>query len=135
MAISSVRGTVSRTFFDGKGAEVTEVFTKRDGTEGKTRWSAFFEEPHGLREGDTVEVSGLHGDKIEEFESGGEIRRVVKRTLNKTRVKTDGAPAGHQSSPAVSEPEPWATTAPPVSGPAQGQPEANGFSFDETAPF
>lgn len=60
MAITNIRNaTVTRVFYNGLGAEFTETFTKRDGTEGSTKYSAFFEEPHGLNGGEVGNVSGL----------------------------------------------------------------------------
>jgi hypothetical protein len=118
MAITHVEGTVTRTFFNGKGAEVTETFTKRDGGEGKTRWAAWFEEPHGLSEGDTVKVSGLHSDEISEWEKGGETRRNIKRSLNKARVQ------GQQ-----------ATTAPPAASQAPAEEWSQPNTFDSSVPF
>ncbi len=53
MAFAIVNGSVNRTFFEGKGASIKETFTKRDGTESASYYTAFFDAPHGLREGDT----------------------------------------------------------------------------------
>lgn len=86
MAFTSVKGTVSRVFFDGKGAEVVESWEVQGETRTK-RWAAFFETQHGLAEGDIVEVSGVHSDKIDEWEKDGELRRAVKRTLSRARLK------------------------------------------------
>jgi hypothetical protein len=109
MAFTTIQGTVTRTMFNGKGAEVTETFQKRDGTEGKTRWACWFEAEHGLNEGDTIEVSGLHGDQVHDWtDREGETRHSVKRSINKARIKagngSQGAPARQE---APSE-EPWA---------------------------
>ena len=59
MALAYVNGSVNRVFFNGKGASVVETFQKRDGTEGKSYYTAFFDEPHGLDEGATGKFSGL----------------------------------------------------------------------------
>jgi len=126
MAITRVQGTVTRTFFEGKGAEVVEAFKKRDGSEGKTRWAAFFDEPHGLSEGDVIEVSGMHGDKVDQWEKEGQTMHTIKRTLNKARL-ANGATT---SAPAQ---EPWANT--PAANPVASQGESNGFAFDDTVPF
>jgi len=127
MAYVTVKGSVTRTFFEGRGAEVTEKFKRRDGSDGSTRWSIFFDEPHGLSEGDVVEVSGMHGDKVDEWQNrDGETVHSVKRTLNKARL-ANGATT---SAPA---PEVWANTPPANSVAAQG--ESNGFAFEGTAPF
>ena len=111
MAITSVRGTVSRVFFDGKGAEVTESWEARGETRSK-RWSAFFDQPHGLSESDAVEVSGMHGDKVDSWEKDGEKQYTVKRTLNRARVVAGAGQQGGQEPPA----DPWPTVEP--SGPA-----------------
>jgi hypothetical protein len=92
MAFTTVEGKVGRVFFDGKGAEIVEEFTVK-GTAMTKRWSAFFEAPHGLTVDSVVKVSGLHGDAIDEWQKDGETRRVVKRTLNKSRIESTPATA------------------------------------------
>ena len=122
MAITHIEGTVTRTFYNGKGAEVTETFKKRDGGEGQTRWAAWFEQPHGLSEGDVVKVSGLHSDEISEWEKDGETRRNIKRSLNKARIsRLDG---GQQ-----------ATTAPPAPSQASAEEWSQPNTFDGQVPF
>ena len=106
MAIVTVTGKVSRVFYNGKGAEVTESFQVRGETKQK-RWTAWFDSEHGLVEGDEVEVSGLHGDELNVWEKDGEVKHSVKRSLNKARVKAssavpdtwDAAPAGNLETP------------------------------------
>jgi len=108
MAFTTVQGTVTRTFFNGKGAEVTEQFKKRDGSEGKTRWTAWFEAEHGLSDGDAVEVSGMHSDQIDEWtDNEGGQRQTVKRSLNKAKIRTGQGQRAAVSAPAD---EPWAST-------------------------
>jgi len=116
MAIVKVNGSISRTFFDGKGAEVVESWQQGGETRTK-RWAAFFEQPHGLSEGDQVEVSGMHGDKVDQWEKEGQTMHTIKRTLNKARVDGGAPSSATTSAPAE---EPWATTAPANSGAAQG---------------
>jgi len=116
MAIVKVNGSISRTFFDGKGAEVVESWQQGGETRTK-RWAAFFEQPHGLSEGDQVEVSGMHGDKVDQWEKEGQTMHTIKRTLNKARVVGS---ASSSAAPAATREEPWATTAPANSGAAQG---------------
>jgi hypothetical protein len=123
MAIVNVSGTVGRTFFDGKGAEVVESWTQAGETRTK-RWAAFFDEAHGLREGDVVEVSGMHGDKVDEWEKDGVTRHTVKRTINKARLKGQG---GSQSAPAATG-EVWAT-------PTQADSSVGYTSDDTQTPF
>jgi len=103
MAIVNIKGTVSRTFHNGTGAEVTEVFSKRDGSEGKTRWTCWFDSAHGLSEGEKVAVSGLHGDSVDEWsDKQGQVRHSVKRSVNGARLSGDTSPPQPVS-------EPWGT--------------------------
>lgn len=99
MAFTTVTGKIGRTFYNGKGAEIVESWQSNGETMTK-RWSAFFESEHGLVEGAEVTISGIHGDKVDDWEKDGQTRHTVKRTLNKAKVKTDG----NQSEPAQSAP-------------------------------
>ena len=132
MAFSTIQGTVTRTFFNGKGAEVTEIFQKRDGTEGKTRWAAWFDAEHGLSEGDVVEVSGLHGDQVDEWtDKEGGKRHSVKRSINKARIKAGSGSAGAPARQAGAQDEPWAATAPkPETGSSDVWSTPGSFSDD-----
>lgn len=95
MAFISIKnGKVNRTFYDGKGASVVEEFTKRDGETGKKYYTAFFEEPHGLSEGDTGTFSGLHSARIREYEAEGEIRQSLDVVLNNARFEADSGGGG-----------------------------------------
>ena len=103
MAIVNIKGTVTRVFFHGKGAEVAETFKKRDGSEGTTRWSCWFEDEHLLLEGAQVSVSGLHGDSVDDWtDKQGQVRHSVKRSVNGARL-TGAVPDSQPVS------EPWAT--------------------------
>lgn len=112
MAIVNVNGTITRTFFNGKGAEVTESW-KSNGETMSKRWAAFFDQPHGLSEGDIVEVSGMHGDKLDEWEKDGETRRTVKRTLNKARLNSGNSSSTSAPASAPSD-DAWHTAQVPV---------------------
>lgn len=61
-----INGVVEGTFFDGKGARVKETFKKRDGTEGASYYSLFFDEPHGLQVGDSGKFQGAVSVKAEQ---------------------------------------------------------------------
>jgi len=87
MAFAIVNGTVQRTFFDGKGASVKETFTKRDGTEGASYYTAFFDAPHGLSDGDTGKFSGLLSAKVSSYEKEGETRHSADIVLNSARFE------------------------------------------------
>ncbi|MCK9603168.1 MAG: hypothetical protein M0R66_02135 [Candidatus Omnitrophica bacterium] len=68
MAWIIVNGEVTNTFHEGKGAKVKETFTKRDGTEGTSFYSVWFEAPHGLSIGDKGKFSGPGSVSAEEYE-------------------------------------------------------------------
>lgn len=87
MAFAIVNGSVQRTFFDGKGASVKETFTKRDGTEGASYYTAFFDAPHGLSEGDTGKFSGLLSAKPNSYEKDGETRHSADIVLNSAKFE------------------------------------------------
>jgi hypothetical protein len=92
MAFAIVNGTVQRTFFDGKGASVVETFQKRDGTEGKSYYTAFFDAPHGLSEGSTGKFSGLLSAKAREYEDKeGNNRVTADIVLNSARFEADNS--------------------------------------------
>lgn len=99
MAILNLKNvTVARTFYNGLGASFKETFTRGDGTEGSRQYSAFFDQPHGLSEGDVGNASGLFGAKVNEYEKDGEIRHSVDVTLNKARFEPTGD-SGSDDSP------------------------------------
>jgi hypothetical protein len=135
MAITKIKGTVSRTFHNGCGAEITETFTKRNGEEGKSRWTCWFDSAHGLSEGDQVAVSGMHGDQVDEWtDKQGVLRYSVKRSIN--GAKTQVAHNGPTSSPKPVS-EPWATgTRTATTSPQTGAQDNWATSADDTeTPF
>ena len=73
MAIISLKNvTVKRVFYNGLGAEFVEAFQTRSGEQGEKKYSAFFDEPHGLSEGQVGNVSGLLSVKARLWERDGE---------------------------------------------------------------
>jgi hypothetical protein len=98
MAYVIINGEVNRTFFDGKGASIVEKFTKRDGTEGASYYSAFFAEPHGLEVGDSGVFKGNLSVSLRSYEVEGEVRYSADATINNTKaedvVSGVGEPAG-----------------------------------------
>ena len=98
MATAYVNGTVNRVFFDGKGASIKESFTKRDGTEGASYYTAFFDAPHGLDEGATGKFSGLLSVKAREYQDKeGNTRVTADAVLNSARF--EAADAADDSAP------------------------------------
>lgn len=67
MAVIEVTGTVSRIFYDNKGADIVEYFPKKDGSTGEKKFKAWFEEPQSFVVGDAVVVKGLHSAVIEDW--------------------------------------------------------------------
>ena len=73
MAIISLKNvTVKRVFYNGLGAEFVEAFQTRSGEQGEKKYSAFFDTPHGLSEGQVGNVSGLLSVKARLWERDGE---------------------------------------------------------------
>lgn len=96
MAIVNIKnGIVERTFYNGQGAAVKEAFTKRDGSEGAQRYSVFFDEAHGLSEGDQGDFSGLLSLKTEEYPEGSG-KHYARATLNSGRVQNVQSAGGGQ---------------------------------------
>lgn len=130
MAFTEIEGTITRTFYQGKGAELTETFKKRDGSEGTKRWAMWFKDSHGLVEGDAGKFRGAHGDEVDEWtDKEGGIRHSVKRSLNDARPIEGGT---RQSAPA----DTWAPAADTAAAafPAPDLWNAPGNFSDET-PF
>ena len=135
MAFTEVSGTITRTFYNGKGAEVTETFTKGDGSEGKSRYSLWFKEPHGLSEGDTGKWRGALSVAVDEWtDKEGSIRHSAKVSLNGCKALGNGhaaatsAPSARQD---ATQGEPWASTPPVVSGDVWNTPG----NFNDETPF
>lgn len=101
MAIINIRNAeVTRTFYNGKGAGLKETFKLRDGSDGARYYSAFFDEEHGLSEGDRGNFSGLLGTKVSTYEKDGETKYGVDVTLNSARFEAgDGGSASDDDAP------------------------------------
>jgi hypothetical protein len=117
MAIVNIKGTVTRTFYKGLGAEVTEKFKKRDGGEGETRWACWFDTEHGLAEGAVVKVSGVHGAQVDEWQGReGDVRHSVKLSINGSRIATGDAVGDSQPVSTHSATDTRSTVATPQTG-------------------
>lgn len=109
MAFITTEGTITRTFFNGKGAELTETFQKRDGTEGKKRYTLWFQSEHGLSEGDTGKFSGTFDASVDEWQDKeGQTRHTAKVSVNNARIETGRTSSQQSSTPAD---EPWSASA------------------------
>lgn len=84
---------VVRTFWEGKGAQVVEKYTTQNG-ERTTRYSLFFDEPHGLAEGSIIDVEGLLSAQVEEYDKrdGSGKGHAVSLKVNKPRVSNVDSP-------------------------------------------
>jgi len=129
MAFITVTGEVTRIFYNGRGAEVTESFAA-GGKDIKKRWACWFETEHGLSEGQTVEVSGIHSDQVDSWEKDGETKYTVKRSINKTKIKGAPATQGQQTAQQPAQEEPWSTTPP-----AAAQGDTWNAPADQEIPF
>lgn len=101
MAIINIRNAeVTRTFYNGLGAGIKETFKLRSGEEGSRYYSAFFDEPHGLSEGDRGNFSGLLGTKVSTYEKDGETKYGVDVVLNSARYEAgEDQPEDDDSTP------------------------------------
>lgn len=101
MAIVSLKDVkVKRVFYNGLGAEFVESFQTRDGETAEKKYSAFFESPHGLSEGDVGNVSGLLSVKARLWErEGADAIPVADIVLNSPRFEATGGSADSDDSP------------------------------------
>ena len=123
--ISLHKVQVTRVFWDGKGAEVSEKYKAR-GMDFTDRYSCFFDEPHNLPEGAIISVEGLLGLKIDEYtytKKDGTQAQTIARTINDPKVTANDSPASDKTGPAAIV-EQW-----PTATIGQGKP------VDESAPF
>ncbi len=92
MAILSLKNvTVKRVFYSGLGAEFVESFERNDGTPGEKKYSAFFDTPHGLSEGQVGNVSGFLSVKARLWERDGEPPvPMADIVLNSPRFEASG---------------------------------------------
>lgn len=92
MAIVSLKDVkVKRVFYNGLGAEFVETFQTREGQTVEKKYSAFFDAPHGLNEGDTGNVSGLLSVKARLWEREGEPAvPMADIVLNSPRFEATG---------------------------------------------
>lgn len=131
MAIVKLQNVeVTRVNSSGHGVQVAEKFQVQ-GKERQTRYTVWFEEPHGLAVGNVISVSGFLGAKVGEPWVGqdGQERRSVELSVNKPRIEaSEGAQGG---SNAVSQPQR------PNTSPAQENVSSGGFGagFDDQSPF
>lgn len=94
MAIANLKNVkVGRIFYDGKGAEFVESFQTRSGETAEKKYSAFFDEPHGLDIGDVGNASGLLSVKARLWERDGAAPvPMADIVLNSTRFEaTEGS--------------------------------------------
>lgn len=83
-------GLVTKAKRGGKGYVVEEQFKKNDGSDGKTKWNAWFDEEDQLTEGQRVNLSGIYSSKVDSFENseGAEVQ-YVERSVNKARLQDE----------------------------------------------
>jgi hypothetical protein len=86
MAQVSVTGTVDRIFFDGKGVSVVEKRSSK-GVDFVEAYTCWFTTPPVLREGDTVNVSGLLSKKIDSYlDKEGNSKQKFVLVINNTQL-------------------------------------------------
>ena len=84
---------VTRVFWEGKGAQVVERYTVQ-GSERTTKYSLFFDEPHGLADGSIVNVEGLLSASVDEYDKrdGSGKGYAVALKVNEPRVSGVDSP-------------------------------------------
>ena len=88
MAYMIVDGEVANVFYDGKGIGVVEKFTKRDGTEGQTRYTAWFEEAPGLDVGAKGTFKGNVSARVREWtDNDGNPRQSADVSINNAKFE------------------------------------------------
>lgn len=126
MAFIEITGTVTRIFHGGRGVEVVEVFEKRDGSEGKSKFTLWFADPAGLSEGDSGSWRGSHSVKVDEWtDKQGEQRHSAVVSINGAQALS----RGKETTGAVS----GTHTRSADSGASRGN--QGSFGSDESTPF
>lgn len=92
MAYGIVNGEVANIFYNGYGVGVVEKFTKRDGTEGQVRYTAWFDtagDAPNLNEGDKGKFSGNLSARVRDYEVNGETRYSADVSLNNAKFEPE----------------------------------------------
>lgn len=91
---------VARVFHNGLGLGVEERFRRNDGSEGKAKYSVWFDSPHGIAIGSTIEkVGGVLSVKAKIVPSEqGEDYAAADVSINQPKV--EGVSGGGASAPA-----------------------------------
>ena len=120
--------TVTRLNNTGNGVQVTET-NESGGKTYKTRFTVWFDEPSGLREGDIVSLSGFLGAKVGDPWTGddNQERRSVEFSINKPRIDTGEA---DRATSEATTTEPWGNPPPADSVASQGA-----WADDSLTPF
>ncbi len=112
MATISVKGFATRIFFEGKGVEVTEYFTTKNGETANRKYTAWFEKPVGFDVGAEGVFIGLHSAVIEDWKNldgsvkldrEGKPGRSVKVSINGTTFE----PIAGSVAPKAVVPDSW----------------------------
>lgn len=113
--ITIENATVERVFNtrNGVGVAAFETFEKRDGTEGKNRYTLWFKQDPGVEEGQVVSASGFLSTRVREYEDrDGNPRTAVDVNVNGARLISGARPV--PPAPQMDEPpandwgsDPW----------------------------
>ena len=103
MAFISVDGTITRSFYENKGFEVTETYTTKDGETRSNRYTVWFTQAQNLNVGDEGKFSGTLSTKIDAYTNkDGEAKTAVVVAINNATAKI-ALPAGAPASKPVDE--------------------------------
>ena len=111
---------VTRVFWEGKGADVVERYTVQ-GSERSTKYSLFFDEPHGIVEGSIINVEGLLSAEMREWDKSPNGYYIAYK-INKPRVSGVDSPVMSDKVGTAAVTETWPSVGP-------------GTQVDDSAPF
>lgn len=90
MAFVTVKATVERVFFEGKGFALIEEYKTKDGETRVNRFTAWFDQAPNLKEQQTAVFTGILSTKLEEFEGrDGQKKQKVAVSINKAQLKSE----------------------------------------------
>jgi hypothetical protein len=92
MAVVSLKNVeVARVNSKGNGVQVVERWQVK-GADRSQRYTVWFDEPHNLREGDRIDVSGFLSVAVEPWtDRDGNVRHSARVSLNSPRMDRDQA--------------------------------------------
>lgn len=98
MAIITVKGTITRVFYENKGVEITEFYKSANGEQKQRKFTGWFDTPQRIVQGQTGEIKGQLAVAIDEWKNAdgspkldqsGKPGKSVKVTINGSSFTPD----------------------------------------------